>query len=146
MPDPMPLPVPVPAPPPLPDPSDRVGGPGAFSIDARQRFGRCDQHLGRNIQLFDCGGGSFFASSLTSSFGGFSTGTVILSLPGSSATFGGSFILLPPPPPPPPGPGSFSQTICSLASSGSVAAELVSADAVAVQQDEQQHDAGVEQK
>ena len=41
--------------------------------------------------------------------GGFSTGTVILSLPGSSALRGGSFIWLPPPPPPPPGPGLFNQ-------------------------------------
>ena len=36
--------------------------------------------------------------------GVFMAGTVILSLPGSSAAFGGSGRLLPPPPPPP-GPG-----------------------------------------
>jgi hypothetical protein len=43
--------------------------------------------------------------------GGFTTGTVILSAPGSSAFFGGSCIWLPPPPPPPPGPGWFNQTM-----------------------------------
>jgi hypothetical protein len=51
------------------------------------------------------GGGSFFVTCCISIFGGFATGTVILSLPGSSTFRGGSFMRLPPPPPPPPGPG-----------------------------------------
>ncbi len=63
--------------------------------------------------------GMFIAGSGGSSFGfcggcgagGLVTGTVIFSLPGSSAFFGGSGIWLPPPPPPPPGPACGIQTI-----------------------------------
>ena len=52
------------------------------------------------------------------SVGGFATGTVIFSLPGSSAFFGGSGDLLPPPPPPPPGPGTFNQMMSFGSGSG----------------------------
>ena len=53
-----------------------------------------------------------------SAFGFFSTGTVIFSLPGSSALRGGSGDLLPPPPPPPPGPGTAIQTMSLMARRG----------------------------
>ena len=72
--------------------------------------------------MFNCsiGSGSFCASFISSD-GGFSIGTVILSLPGISALRGGSFILLPPPPPPPPGPGWFNQMMLAFGCSGRTA-------------------------
>src|SRR5262245_55940489 len=113
----MPLPVPVPAPPPEPLPCDSVGGPAGASIAPGSEFCASARFL---AGMFSCsiGFGSFVTSLGGSSFGGFSTGTVILSLPGSSAFRGGSFILLPPPPPPPPGPGSLNQMISLLGRSG----------------------------
>src|SRR4029453_3696318 len=68
---------------------------------------------------FNCAvfGGSGFGGSGVS-VGGFVAGTVIFSLPGSSAFFGGSGFLLPPPPPPPPGPGELSQITSSGTPSG----------------------------
>ena len=65
------------------------------------------------------GGGSSFGGSNFGS-GVFTTGTVIFSLPGSSALRGGSGLLLPPPPPPPPGPGSDSHTMSLELTSGVV--------------------------
>jgi hypothetical protein len=61
--------------------------------------------------MFSCcsGFGTSLGFSGFSSFGVLDTGTVIFSLPGSSALRAGSGILLPPPPPPPPGPGCESQ-------------------------------------
>ena len=86
--------------------------PGSDSVAAARLF----------AGMFSCstGFGSFLACLGCSSFGGFSTGTVILSLPGSSAWRGGSFIWLPPPPPPPPGPGWLSQTMLAVRLIGQV--------------------------
>ena len=119
MPGPMPEPVPVPAPPPDPLPCDTVGGPGGASMaPGSESTADASDFAG----MFSCSmtGGSVFVWT-GSSFGAFSTGTVILSLPGSSALRGGSFILLPPPPPPPPGPGSLNQMMSLLGFSGSSA-------------------------
>ena len=77
------VPVPVPAPPPLPDPCDSVGGPGGASIAPGSESCAAARLF---AGMFSCatGSGSFLTSCI-SSFGGFETGTVILSLPGSSA-------------------------------------------------------------
>ena len=84
VPGPMPLPVPVPAPPPLPDPCDK-----------RRRAGGAFDHAGQRSSTPPASSPECSAarrdsarSSLLAaapSVGGFSTGTVILSLPGNSA-------------------------------------------------------------
>ena len=114
MPGPMPVPVPVPAP-----------AAGARPLRERRRswrrFDHAGQRLGRRRQASwpECSTArpdsarSWPASALRASAAS-STGTVILSLPGSSALRGGSFIWLPPPPPPPPGPGWLNQTMLAV--------------------------------
>ena len=83
MPGPTPVPVPVPAPPPLPEPCDSVGGPGGASIAPGSESCAAARFF---AGIFSCatGSGSFLTSCI-SIFGGFDTGTVILSLPGISA-------------------------------------------------------------
>ena len=102
----MPVPVPVPAPPPLPLPCEGTDGnpvsaPGISCTPA--------EVVTAGMLSWGAGLGSSFFGGSGVSVGGLATGTVIFSLPGSSAFFGGSGDLLPPPPPPPPGPGEFSQ-------------------------------------
>ena len=77
--------------------------PGSESCDAASSFA--------GMFSVSTGVGSFLAILRRFESRRLLTGTVILSLPGNSASRGGSFILLPPPPPPPPGPGCTSQTI-----------------------------------
>src|SRR5688572_30365342 len=103
----MPWPVPVPAPPSLPAPCDSLTGASGLIAPGASTTAEAIVCAG----ITNCSGGGSGLGGSGVGLGVSLTGTVIFSLPGTSALRGGSGILLPPPPPPPPGPSTASQTI-----------------------------------